>query len=104
MYDDKTSEVLYLIMRELLEQTKKAGNVSDGMINAIRQSVKRYKEFVEGDESFSEKGEVWYMMGQAYRQLADFKKHSPASRKLPQWIVPKRLQWWVMLIMKDWEL
>lgn len=23
MYDDKTSEVLYLIMRELLEQTKK---------------------------------------------------------------------------------
>ena len=81
MYDDKTSEVLYLIMRELLEQTKKAGNVSDGMINAIRQSVKRYKEFVEGDESFSEKGEVWYMMGQAYRQLADFKKAFTCFKK-----------------------
>ncbi len=49
--------------------------------NALMQSIKQYKEIVEGDESFTEKGEAWYMMGQAYRQLADFKKAFTCFKK-----------------------
>lgn len=49
--------------------------------NALLQSIKRYKEIVEGDESFTDKGEAWYMMGQAYRQLADFKKAFTCFKK-----------------------
>lgn len=47
----------------------------------LMQSIKRYKEIVEGDESFTEKGEAWYMMGQAYRQLVDFKKAFTCFKK-----------------------
>lgn len=49
--------------------------------NALMQSIKQYKEIAEGDESFTEKGEAWYMMGQAYRQLADFKKAFTCFKK-----------------------
>ncbi len=49
--------------------------------NALMQSIKQYKEIVEGDESFTEKGEAWYLMGQAYRQLADFKKAFTCFKK-----------------------
>lgn len=45
------------------------------------QFIKRYKEIVEGDESYSEKGEAWYRMGQAYLQLADFKKAFTCFKK-----------------------
>ncbi len=48
---------------------------------ALMQSIKQYKEIVEGDESFTDKGEAWYMMGQAYRQLADFKKAFTCFKK-----------------------
>lgn len=44
---------------------------ADDKSNALLQSIKQYKEIVESDVSFTEKGEAWYMMGQAYRQLAD---------------------------------
>lgn len=47
----------------------------------LMQSIKRYKEIVEGDESFTEKGEAWYMMGQTYRQLTDFKKAFTCFKK-----------------------
>ncbi len=49
--------------------------------NALMQSIKRYKEIVEGDESFTDKGEAWYLMGQAYRQLEDFKKAFTCLKK-----------------------
>lgn len=49
--------------------------------NALIQSIKQYKAIVEGDESFTEKGEAWYMMGQAYKQLADFKKAFTCFKK-----------------------
>lgn len=49
--------------------------------NALMQSIKQYKEIVEGDESFTEKGEAWYMMGLAYRQLSDFKKAFTCFKK-----------------------
>ncbi len=49
--------------------------------NALMQSIKQYKEIIEGDESFTEKGEAWYMMGQAYRQLVDFKKAFTCFKK-----------------------
>lgn len=48
---------------------------------ALMQSIKQYKEIVEGDESFTDKGEAWYMKGQAYRQLADFKKAFTCFKK-----------------------
>ena len=54
---------------------------ADDKYNALLQSIKQYKEIVESDESFTEKGEAWYMMGQAYRQLADFKKAFTCFRK-----------------------
>lgn len=56
-----------------LEQVEPADN--------LRQSIKQYKEIVEGDESFTDKGEAWYMTGQAYRQLADFKKAFTCFKK-----------------------
>lgn len=54
---------------------------ADDKYNALLQSIKQYKAIVEGNESFSEKGEAWYMMGQAYKQLADFKKAFTCFRK-----------------------
>lgn len=54
---------------------------ADDKSNALLQSIKQYKEIVESDESFTEKGEAWYMMGQAYRQLADFKKAFTCFKK-----------------------
>lgn len=60
-----------------LETDTETNKIAD----TLRQSIKQYKEFVKGDESFSEKGEVWYMMGQAYRQLADFKKAFTCFKK-----------------------
>lgn len=54
---------------------------ADDKYNALLQSIKQYKEIVESDESFTEKGEAWYMMGQAYKQLADFKKAFTCFRK-----------------------
>ena len=49
--------------------------------NALIQSIKHYKEIVESDEDYSEKGKGWYMMGQAYKQLADFKKAFTCFKK-----------------------
>lgn len=54
---------------------------ADNKSNALLQSIKQYKEIVESDESFTEKGKAWYMMGQAYRQLADFKKAFTCFKK-----------------------
>ena len=56
-------------------------NKSDEMSDILRQSIKHYKEIVEGDEDYSEKSEAWYMMGQAYKQLADFKKAFTCFKK-----------------------
>lgn len=56
-------------------------NKSDEMSDILRQSIKHYKEIVEGEEDYSEKGEAWYMMGQAYKQLADFKKAFTCFKK-----------------------
>lgn len=56
-------------------------NKSNKMSDILRQSIKQYKEIVDGDESFTEKGEAWYMMGLAYRQLADFKKAFTCFKK-----------------------
>ena len=49
--------------------------------NALIQSIKHYKEIVESDEDNSEKVKGWYMMGQAYKQLADFKKAFTCFKK-----------------------
>ena len=49
--------------------------------SALMQSIRRYKEIVESDEDYSEKGKGWYMMGQAYKQLADFKKAFTCFKK-----------------------
>lgn len=54
---------------------------TDDKSNAMMQSITHYKEIAEGDVSFTEKGEAWYMMGQAYRQLADFKKAFTCFKK-----------------------
>lgn len=49
--------------------------------NALRQSIKLYKEIVVSDEPFCMKDEAWYMMGQAYKKLADFKKAFTCFKK-----------------------
>ena len=62
-------------------QSTNDGLTVNDKTNALMQSIKQYKEIVEGDESFTEKGEACYMMGQAYRQLADFKKAFTCFKK-----------------------
>lgn len=54
---------------------------ADDKSNALLQSIKQYKEIVKSDEDYFEKGEAWYMIGQAYRQLADFKKAFTCFKK-----------------------
>lgn len=49
--------------------------------NVLMQSIKQYKEIVESDESFSMKGEAWYMMGLAYKQSGDSKKAFTCFKK-----------------------
>lgn len=64
-----------------MNESEDIKNKSDEMSDILRQSIKHYKEIVESDEDFTEKGEAWYMMGQAYRQLADFKKAFTCFKK-----------------------
>lgn len=59
--------------------TDKVSTLHD--VDSILQSIKHFKEIVEGYESYSEKGEAWYRMGQAYRQLADVKKTFTCFKK-----------------------
>lgn len=48
-----------------MNESEDIKNKSDEMSDILRQSIKHYKEIVESDEDFTEKGEAWYMMGQA---------------------------------------
>lgn len=50
-------------------------------MSKLSEQINHYKEIIESDEPFSMKDEAWYMMGQAYRQLADFKKAFTCFKK-----------------------
>ena len=56
-------------------------DITEDRTSTIKEAIKRYNDIIESDEPFCMKEEAWYMMGQAYQELNDYRKAVACFKK-----------------------